>query len=139
MTTQHSESSRTTTTVCEPDSIDEAALNGEHASADESATTPAEVRARRWYRPQWTVAKLTFVAGLSVVIALAGWLAYRSHQADEAVTLKAQFVQVASRGALSLTTIDWEHADADVTRILDSASGSFHDDFANDRSRSSKS
>jgi Mce-associated membrane protein len=31
---------------------------------------------------------------------------------------------------VNLTTIDWQHADADVQRILDGATGQFHDDFA---------
>jgi len=30
---------------------------------------------------------------------------------------------------LNLTTIDFEHADADVQRILNSATGTFYDDF----------
>ena len=39
-------------------------------------------------------------------------------------------MQVARQGALNLTTIDWQRADADVQRILDSATGEFYDDFA---------
>jgi Mce-associated membrane protein len=39
-------------------------------------------------------------------------------------------VQVARQGAVNLTTIDWNEADSDVRRILDSATGPFHDDFA---------
>jgi Mce-associated membrane protein len=37
---------------------------------------------------------------------------------------------VARQGALNLTTIDWQHADADVRRTLDGATGEFYDDFA---------
>ena len=43
---------------------------------------------------------------------------------------QSQIVQVARQGALNLTTIDWQRADADVQRILDSATGEFYDDFA---------
>ena len=39
------------------------------------------------------------------------------------------FLQVGRQGALNLTTIDFEHADADVQRILDSSTGTFYDDF----------
>src|SRR5262249_4401902 len=39
------------------------------------------------------------------------------------------FLQVGRQGALNLTTIDWQHADGDVQRILDSATGTFYDDF----------
>jgi Mce-associated membrane protein len=60
---------------------------------------------------------------------LTGWLgfrAYQSHQSDEQQKL---FLSVGRQGALNLTTIDWQHADADVQRILDSATGTFYDDF----------
>jgi Mce-associated membrane protein len=36
---------------------------------------------------------------------------------------------VGRQGALNLTTIDFQHADSDVQRILDSATGTFYDDF----------
>ena len=39
-------------------------------------------------------------------------------------------LQVARQGALNLTTIDWRHADADVRRILDGATGEFYNDFS---------
>jgi len=41
-----------------------------------------------------------------------------------------ELLQVARQGALNLTTIDWQHADADVRRILDGATGEFYNDFA---------
>ena len=37
---------------------------------------------------------------------------------------------MARQGALNLTTIDWQKAERDVQRILDGATGQFHDDFA---------
>ena len=44
--------------------------------------------------------------------------------------MRAEFVQVARQSAVNLTTIDWQHADADVRRILDTATGTFHENFA---------
>ena len=43
---------------------------------------------------------------------------------------RSQFLQVATQGALNLTTIDWQQAERDVQRILDGATGQFHDDIA---------
>ena len=58
---------------------------------------------------------------------LAGFSAYlQSNRADAERNL---FLQVGGQGALNLTSIDFEHADADVQRILDSATGTFYDDF----------
>lgn len=37
---------------------------------------------------------------------------------------------MARQGALNLTTIDWQHTDADVHRILEADTGEFYDDFA---------
>jgi len=77
--------------------------------------------------------RLAAALGLIMCVALAGlvgWLgvqAYQSHQRDQQ---RALFVQIARQGAVNLTTIDYTHADADVQRILDSATGTFYDDFA---------
>jgi Mce-associated membrane protein len=71
--------------------------------------------------------------GLAVVVALGalvGWFGLRAHQAHQAQTERGQLVQAARQGALNLTTIDWQRADADVQRILDGATGEFYDDFA---------
>jgi Mce-associated membrane protein len=77
--------------------------------------------------------RTALIAGLVMVVglgAMAGWLGYRFHQAQQSAEQRAEFVQVARQGAINLTTIDWEHADADVQRILDSATGTFYDDFS---------
>jgi Mce-associated membrane protein len=71
--------------------------------------------------------------GLTVVIALAclvGWLGLRVNDAQQVQAQRNLVLRVARQGALNLTTIDWEHADADVHRILDGATGEFYDDFA---------
>lgn len=73
------------------------------------------------------------IAGLALVVALAGlcgWLGYRAHAAWQADEFRALVVQVARQGAVNLTTIDFENADADVQRIIDSATGQFRDEFA---------
>jgi Mce-associated membrane protein len=73
------------------------------------------------------------LVGLAVVVGLAalvGWLGFRTQQSHQAQAQRNQFVQAARQGALNLTTIDWQRADADVQRILDSATGGFYDDFA---------
>ncbi|AYE98868.1 mammalian cell entry protein [Mycobacterium paragordonae] len=73
------------------------------------------------------------VFGLVAVVALATltwWLGLRAHQSQQAQAQRSQFLQVARQGALNLTTIDWQHADVDVRRILDGATGEFYNDFA---------
>ena len=60
---------------------------------------------------------------------LCGLLGYRLIQARQAEDFRHEIVEVARQGAVNLTTIDYEHADADVQRILDSSTGAFYDDF----------
>jgi Mce-associated membrane protein len=78
--------------------------------------------------------RLATVLGLVTVVslgALAGWFGFRMYQSHQAQEQRELLVQVARQGALNLTTIDWQHADADIQRILDSATGTFYDDFSN--------
>lgn len=76
--------------------------------------------------------RLATVVGLVVVLALAGlvgWLGFRTYESQKLEAKRELFLQVGRQGAINLTTIDWEHAEDDVQRILDSATGSFYDDF----------
>ncbi|AKK27863.1 hypothetical protein [Mycobacterium sp. EPa45] len=92
----------------------------------------SRVATRAWRSPM-PPQRLGLVMGLVAVVTLAaltGWLGYRAYQAHQAFEQRQLFVQVGRQGALNLTTIDWQHADADVKRILDSATGKFYDEFA---------
>jgi Mce-associated membrane protein len=72
--------------------------------------------------------------GLVVIVALSalvGRLGFRDHQSHQRQTEQGQFLQAARQGAVNLTTIDWHHADADVHRIMDGATGDFYNEFSN--------
>lgn len=76
---------------------------------------------------------LAGIAGLVAVIALGSlsvWLGFRAQASQQAKTDRELYLQVAKQGALNLTTIDYQNADADIQRILDSATGQFRDDFS---------
>ncbi len=77
--------------------------------------------------------RLAIVVGLAAVIAFAatgGWLGFRAYQSHQAQTQRQLFLQVGRQCALNLTTIDWQHVDADVQRLLDSATGKFYEQFS---------
>jgi Mce-associated membrane protein len=68
---------------------------------------------------------------VSLVLAgVCGWLGYRAYQARAADQSRQLFIDVGKQGAVNLTTIDYTHAEVDVKRILDSATGQFHDEFS---------
>lgn len=99
---------------------------------DSESTADESVQSARSSEEPMSTPKYATVFGLAVVVAMAavgGWLGFRVHQSQQAQNLRNQFLQVARQGALNLTTIDWQHADADVNRILDGATGDFHEDF----------
>jgi Mce-associated membrane protein len=97
---------------------------GDDTTADELVEEPTKPK---------SVRRLAAVIGLILVVALGalvGWLVVRTQRATGVDERQSQIVQAARQGALNLTTIDWQRADADVQRILDSATGEFYDDFA---------
>jgi Mce-associated membrane protein len=102
---------------------DEHSADYDEEAADEDAAPP---------KPRMSHLRLATIAGLVLVVALAGltgWLGFRTYQSHQADEQHKLFLQVGRQGALNLTTIDWQQADKDVQRILDSATGTFYDDF----------
>jgi len=100
----------------------EVAIEHGAAEADSEPTTT-----------RWVPARAALVAGiliLATLAALTGFLGFRNVQSHRTGATRAEFLQVARQGAVNLTTIDWQHADADVRRILDSATGMFYENFA---------
>jgi Mce-associated membrane protein len=76
--------------------------------------------------------RLAVVFGLVSVLSLSGlggWLGWRAYQDHQAQAQRSLLLQTGRQAALNLTTIDYSQAEADVQRILDSATGTFYDDF----------
>ena len=93
-----------------------------------AAGEPPETQRPRHNR--WSPLQAGLVVGLATVAVLAaicGWLGYRIQVASQAEELRNLLVQAGRQAAINLTTIDHDHADADVRRILDSVTGPFID------------
>ena len=76
--------------------------------------------------------RLALVASVLIVVVLGGlvgYLGYRGYQVRVAAEQRELFLSVGRQAAISLTTISYTQAEADVARILDSATGTFHDEF----------
>ncbi|MCG7610254.1 MULTISPECIES: hypothetical protein [Mycobacterium] len=113
---EHTESPGT-----EPDRADA----GKSAKADATPDASATPGARSGLRT-------ALVAGAATVVALtgvSGWLGFRSYETHLADRQRELFLSVGRQGALNLTTLKHTEIEADVQRILDAATGGFHDDF----------
>lgn len=104
---------------------DDAAVDDGVAATPEDAAPEKERVSPLRLAAVWGLVTVASLAGL------AGWFGFRLYQSHQAQEQRALLVQVARQGALNLTTIDWQHADGDIKRILDSATGTFYDDFSN--------
>lgn len=116
------------TTPTTPTEADDAALDADSTTEDavEQEAQPTSATASASH------VRLATRLGLVVVVALAalcGWLGFRAYQSHQAAEERNLFLQVGRQAALNLTTIDFEHADEDVQRVLDSSTGTFYDDF----------
>jgi Mce-associated membrane protein len=99
----------------------------DHDAADDDDTRPEATATPR------SPARLAVIFGLAAVVGLAaltGRLGTRTHQSHQAAEQRNLFLEVGRKEAIILTTIDWQHTDADIQRILDAATGTFHDDFS---------
>ena len=123
-----SETAEAAKTETATDGADDSADNADSADYDEEAPDEEAAPAK----PRMSHVRLATIVGLVLVVALAGltgWLGFRTYQSHKADEGRNLFLQVGRQGALNLTTIDWQQADANVQRILDSATGTFYDDF----------
>lgn len=113
--------------IADPTLLDDDRDVDEHAAVDNVAEN-----ADRPPRQNFSGTRALITVGLVVVAALAGaagWLGYLSHQAREAQAQRNLYLAVARQAAVNLTTIDYTQVDSDIQRILQSATGTFHDDF----------
>lgn len=109
--------------------VDDDTTEHQLSSGIDADEQPAAVQGNDARTPQLRVLTLSGLVAVLVLAGLISWFAiqiYRTHEHD---AQRNVFIQVARQGALNLTTIDYEHAEADIQRILDSATGAFYDDF----------
>ncbi len=89
-----------------------------------------ETARRRWSRLPWS--KIALAAAVLVIAAalVATGLMVRQHRQVNAVRAhRAEFVTAAKEGVEALLSIDFNHAKADVQKVIDHSTGTFRDDF----------
>lgn len=88
----------------------------------QAASSQRELPAFRTLIAAGLIAALT-TAGLG------GWIAYRVHQTQQIEARRSLFLEAGRQSALNLTTIDFADVDTDIQRVVDSATGTFREDF----------
>jgi Mce-associated membrane protein len=112
------------------DELDAEDIDAEDIDAEDAADDGTKKPVRQWF----SGAPTPLTAGLAIIVALAGlggWLGYRVHQDHQVQAQRNLFVQVARQTAINLTTIDYNEVDTDIKRVLESATGAFHEEFQN--------
>ena len=111
-------------TDVDSDVVEATDANTEDGPADDDVKAPAKVA-----MSHVRLAMILGVVGVVALVGLCGWLGFRAYLSHQAADERNMFLQVGRQAALNLTTIDFEHADEDVQRVLDSSTGTFYDDF----------
>ncbi|OFB36629.1 hypothetical protein BA059_22730 [Mycolicibacterium sp. (ex Dasyatis americana)] len=78
---------------------------------------------------QLRLALAVLVPAVAVLGGLAGWYGYDMIREHKTLQEHQMLLQAGRQTAVNLTTIDSANVDADIQRILDSATGTFHDEF----------
>jgi Mce-associated membrane protein len=113
------------------ESADAEDIDAEEAEdVDDIVGRDTEKPARQWFSGTRGLIAAS-VAAIVALVGLAGWLGYRVHEDHQEQAQRNLYVQVARQTAINLTTINYTEVDADIKRVLDSATGAFHDEFQN--------
>jgi len=110
--------------------IDAEDIDAEDIDAEDGAGHDTKKRVPKWVSsiPSPTAVGAAIIVAL---LGLGGWLGIRVHQDNQVQAQRNLYVQVARQTAINLTTISYTEVDADIKRVLDSATGAFHDEFQN--------
>jgi Mce-associated membrane protein len=110
--------------------VEDPEANEPEPEAEGAAEPGTRNRVQTWFSsiPGPIAVSLAIIVAL---VGLGGWLGFRVHQDHQEQAQRNLYVQVARQTAINLTTINYTEVDADIKRVLDSATGAFHDEFQN--------
>jgi Mce-associated membrane protein len=98
--------------------------------AAEVIETVDEPARRRWTALPWSkIGVAAVVVAICAMLALTGLMISQHRQVEAQRAHRAEFVTSASEGVLALLSIDYNHAKADVQKVIDHSTGTFRDDF----------
>ncbi|MGV9860671.1 hypothetical protein ACWDTD_18745 [Gordonia sp. NPDC003425] len=98
------------------------------AGAPDTSRSGRVARLARGAASRWpAIVMAVCVAGS---LAFVGHELWERHQMDSYDSMRAEYLQTAKDGVVSLTTVNSKTADADIKRLLSKSSGTFKTDFS---------
>ncbi|PXW27931.1 UNVERIFIED_CONTAM: Mce-associated membrane protein [Williamsia faeni] len=132
----------TAATVAAPEEVDTEDLGAEDLGAEDldtedvaldEDTDKGPASHRRWTRLRRPGKRAIATALAAVVIVaalgLSGYLAWQHREVTKSQDLEAEFDAAARQGVVTLTSLDFNQAAADVQRVLDNSTGAFLTEF----------
>jgi Mce-associated membrane protein len=103
----------------------------EASDVEEVAEEPAPNRRRlRLPRPRWKVVGVAAaIVAICALLAASGYMTWYNRHAQADQRRSAEFSAAARQGVVTLMSLDFNHAEEDVQRIIDSSTGQFKQDF----------
>jgi Mce-associated membrane protein len=97
---------------------------------DEPAAVDAPAEGWRRFAPGWRIAAVSGAAvALVALLVLSGLMIWSHHKVAQREQLSTEFATGARQGVVNLMSLNFNNGQADLQRVLDSTTGSFHDDF----------
>jgi Mce-associated membrane protein len=97
------------------------------ALSEEPAAAELPAKGRRRWLP--VVAATVAVVLLGTLLTLSGLMIWSHHKTTQREQLADEFSTGARQGVVNLMSLNFNNGQADLQRVLDSTTGSFHDDF----------
>jgi Mce-associated membrane protein len=93
-------------------------------------TAESESAGRRLRAPNLAVAlTVAAVTAICALLGASGWMTWHHHNVVQERQHAAAYIAAARQGVINLTSLDFNKAKEDVQRVLDIATGDFHDEF----------
>ncbi len=99
--------------------------DGSEDDDDDDAPAVDDYRSFLWR----TVAAGVGVLLLVALLAVSGWLLWQHHQAVQRAERATEFATAARQGVVNLMSLNFNHAQDDLQRVIDSTTGTFRQDF----------
>jgi Mce-associated membrane protein len=118
--------------VAEPVTVTEAESAEAESAEDYEAEDAPDAPSRGWRRwvPGWRAASVgAAVTVLVALLAASGYLIWSHHEAMQRQQREGEFRAGARQDVINLMSLNFNNGQADLQRVLDTTSGSFHDDF----------